>query len=81
MNQTVTPIAVAAAEVQQAQEHLRRAHDHAVSAVAEMPRMTVDWFGPASELWRQRADVLRNRIASVEREVQAAWTQSLWVEL
>lgn len=51
---------------------LRRAFGEAQQAWAALPRMTVDWFGPASEAWRQTEQAHRARLSNLLNRAEGA---------
>ncbi|WP_293698660.1 hypothetical protein [uncultured Agrococcus sp.] len=74
MTQILSPTPAAAAELDYLRTVLDRSHGRLVQAAQNMPVMAVDWFGPASEAWRARADELRRRIEFVQQRAGRAAT-------
>ena len=59
-------------ELDHAEAMLRQCHRLLLDAEVAMPVMTIDWFGPASDLWRMANDRLRARVAGVVDEARLA---------
>lgn len=59
---THTPVSSRPVELDQAAALLHQCKAALEGASRHMPVMAVDWFGPASNLWRTRSDQLRTEI-------------------
>ena len=72
---THTPLSQRPIELDQAATLLRSCRTALDEASSSMPVMAVDWFGPASDLWRERSKQLRTEIESAADAARIAAEQ------
>ncbi|HIY67224.1 MAG TPA: hypothetical protein H9830_13215 [Candidatus Agrococcus pullicola] len=80
MTQILSTTPAAAAQLDYLRSVLDRSHSRLLQAAQNMPVMAVDWFGPASDAWRSRADALQGRIEFVQQQAGRAATLAREVE-
>lgn len=68
-------------ELDHAELLMRQCQQQLLAAESTMPVMAVNWFGPASDLWRTSNDRLRVRIAYAVDEARIAADSIRAIEL